>query len=116
MWLYFVERLILYWAGAREYGNQQKECAMSKATEERKLDTVESAIEAIRAGNLVIVVDDEDRENEGDFITAAANANPEVVNFMAKEGRGLICAPITEARAEALQLDLMVGKNTVLFF
>ena len=49
-----------------------------------------------------------------DFITAAANANPEVVNFMAKEGRGLICAPITEARAEALQLDLMVGKNTVL--
>ena len=87
---------------------------MSKAKEERKLDTVESAIEAIKAGKLVIVVDDEDRENEGDFITAAANANPEVVNFMAKEGRGLICAPITEARAEALQLDLMVGKNTVL--
>ena len=97
-----------------EYGSQQKECAMSKAMEERKLDTVESAIEAIKAGKLVIVVDDEDRENEGDFITAAANANPEVVNFMAKEGRGLICAPITEARAEALQLDLMVGKNTVL--
>ena len=97
-----------------EYGNQQKECTMSKAMEERKLDTVESAIEAIKAGKLVIVVDDEDRENEGDFITAAANANPEVVNFMAKEGRGLICAPITEARAEALQLDLMVGKNTVL--
>ena len=82
--------------------------------QERTLDTVESAIEAIKAGKLVIVVDDEDRENEGDFITAAANANPEVVNFMAKEGRGLICAPITEARAEALQLDLMVGKNTVL--
>ena len=109
-----MERLILYWAGAMEYGNQQKECTMSKAMEERKLDTVESAIEAIKAGKLVIVVDDEDRENEGDFITAAANANPEVVNFMAKEGRGLICAPITEARAEALQLDLMVGKNTVL--
>ena len=72
-----------------EYGNQQKECTMSKAMEERKLDTVESAIEAIKAGKLVIV-DDEDRENEGDFIAAAANANPEVVNFMAKEGRGLI--------------------------
>ena len=60
--------------------------------QERTLDTVESAIEAIRAGKLVIVVDDEDRENEGDFITAAANANPEVVNFMAKEGRGDLCS------------------------
>ena len=114
MWPSFVERLILYWVGAIDYGNQLKECATNKAMKERKLDTVESAIEAIKAGKLVIVVDDEDRENEGDFITAAANANPEVVNFMAKEGRGLICAPITEARAEALQLDLMVGKNTVL--
>jgi 3,4-dihydroxy 2-butanone 4-phosphate synthase/GTP cyclohydrolase II len=78
------------------------------------LDTIESAIEDIKHGKLVIVVDDEDRENEGDFITAARNATPEVINFMSKYGRGLICAPITQQRAEELQLDLMVSNNTAL--
>lgn len=78
------------------------------------LDTIESAIEDIKQGKLVIVVDDEDRENEGDFITAARNATPEVVNFMSKFGRGLICTPIAEQRADELQLDLMVNNNTAL--
>lgn len=78
------------------------------------LDTIESAIEDIRNGKLVIVVDDEDRENEGDFITAARNATPEMVNFMSKEGRGLICTPLLEDRCEELQLDLMVNNNTAL--
>lgn len=76
------------------------------------LNTIESAIDDIKKGKLVIVVDDEDRENEGDFVTAARNATPEVINFMSKEGRGLICAPITEQRANELELDLMVNKNT----
>jgi len=78
------------------------------------LDTIESAIEDIKQGKLVIVVDDEDRENEGDFITAAHNATPEVINFMSKYGRGLICAPITEERALQLKLELMVNDNTAL--
>ncbi len=78
------------------------------------LDTIESAILDIKHGKMVIVVDDEDRENEGDFITAAQNVTPEIINFMSKEGRGLICAPITEARADELQLDLMVNNNTAL--
>lgn len=78
------------------------------------LDTIESAIDAIKAGKLVIVVDDEDRENEGDFVTAARNVTPEIINFMSKEGRGLICTPITEARADELQLELMVHNNTAL--
>ena len=78
------------------------------------LDTIESAIKDIKKGKLVIVVDDEDRENEGDFITAARNATPEVINFMSKHGRGLICAPITQQRADELQLELMVDKNTAL--
>lgn len=82
--------------------------------EERILDKIEDAIADIKAGKLVIVVDDEDRENEGDFITAARNVTPEIINFMAKEGRGLICAPLLEDRCEELGLDLMVGKNTVL--
>jgi len=77
-------------------------------------DSIESAIADIRAGKLVIVVDDEDRENEGDFITAAQNATPEVVNFMATHGRGLICTPLTEQRCEELGLDLMVQDNTAL--
>ena len=81
---------------------------------ESKFDTIESAIADIRAGKLVIVVDDEDRENEGDFITAARNATPEVVNFMATHGRGLICTPLTEERCEQLGLDLMVQDNTAL--
>ena len=76
------------------------------------LNTIEEAIEDIRNGKVVIVVDDEDRENEGDFLTAARNMTPELVNFMAKEGRGLICVPLTEERCEELALDMMVGKNT----
>jgi 3,4-dihydroxy 2-butanone 4-phosphate synthase/GTP cyclohydrolase II len=78
------------------------------------LDTIESAIEDIKQGKLVIVVDDEDRENEGDFITAARNVTPEIINFMSKEGRGLICVPITEERTDELKLELMVSKNTAL--
>lgn len=79
------------------------------------LNRIEEAIEDIKAGKMVIVVDDEDRENEGDFVTAAANATPEVVNFMAKHGRGLICVPLTVDRCKDLQLNLMVGKNTATF-
>jgi 3,4-dihydroxy 2-butanone 4-phosphate synthase/GTP cyclohydrolase II len=76
------------------------------------LDSIESALEDLRKGKLIIVVDDEDRENEGDFVTAAGNVTPDIINFMSKEGRGLICAPLTEERADELQLDLMVNKNT----
>ena len=79
------------------------------------LNTIEEAIEDIKNGKVVIVVDDEDRENEGDFITAAANATPEVINFMATHGRGLICAPLTEERCDELNLELMVGKNTAAY-
>ncbi len=82
--------------------------------EQRTLDTVEEAIEAIRQGQLVIVVDDEERENEGDFITAARNVTPEIVNFMAKYGRGLICVALTEERCEELRLDPMVPESTAL--
>lgn len=78
------------------------------------LDRIEDAIEDIRRGKLVIVVDDENRENEGDFITAAANVTPEIINFMSIHGRGLICAPLLEDRCEELGLDLMVGNNTAL--
>jgi len=78
------------------------------------LSSIESAIEAIKKGKLVIVVDDEDRENEGDFITAARNVTPAVINFMSKEGRGLICAPLVEDRCDELGLELMVNKNTAL--
>lgn len=78
------------------------------------LDTIESAIADIRAGKLVIVVDDEDRENEGDFITAAHNVTPEVINFMSKHGRGLICAPLLEDRCDELGLEVMVNNNTAL--
>ncbi len=78
------------------------------------LDTIESALEDLRKGKLLIVVDDEDRENEGDFITAARNVTPEVINFMSKFGRGLICAPLTEQRCDELRLNLMVENNTVL--
>ncbi|HVX27483.1 MAG TPA: bifunctional 3,4-dihydroxy-2-butanone-4-phosphate synthase/GTP cyclohydrolase II [Parafilimonas sp.] len=78
------------------------------------LNSIESAIEDIKQGKLVIVVDDEDRENEGDFITAAKNVTPEIINFMSKEGRGLICVPMNEERADELKLDLMVTNNTAL--
>jgi 3,4-dihydroxy 2-butanone 4-phosphate synthase / GTP cyclohydrolase II len=78
------------------------------------LDSIESAINDIRNGKMVIVVDDEDRENEGDFITAARNVTPEVINFMSKYGRGLICAPLPEDRCDELALELMVNNNTAL--
>ncbi|HYJ62552.1 MAG TPA: bifunctional 3,4-dihydroxy-2-butanone-4-phosphate synthase/GTP cyclohydrolase II [Parafilimonas sp.] len=78
------------------------------------LNSIESAIEDIKRGKLVIVVDDEDRENEGDFITAAHNVTPEIINFMSKQGRGLICVPMNEERADELKLDLMVTNNTAL--
>jgi len=79
-----------------------------------KLNTIEEGIEDIKNGKLLIVVDDEDRENEGDFICSAELITPEIVNFMAKHGRGLICTALPEERCEELQLDLMVGINTSL--
>jgi 3,4-dihydroxy 2-butanone 4-phosphate synthase / GTP cyclohydrolase II len=82
--------------------------------EDIKLDRIEEAIKSIKNGEVIIVVDDEDRENEGDFICAAEAISPEIVNFMATHGRGLICTPITEERCDELELDLMVGKNTAL--
>jgi 3,4-dihydroxy 2-butanone 4-phosphate synthase/GTP cyclohydrolase II len=77
-----------------------------------KLNTIEEALTDIKNGKVVIVVDDEDRENEGDFITAARNVTPEVINFMATHGRGLICAAVTEEQAKNLQLEMMVSNNT----
>lgn len=77
-------------------------------------NTIEEAIEDIKNGKIIIVVDDEDRENEGDFLTAARNVTPEVINFMAREGRGLICAPLTDIRCAELKLELMVNDNTTL--
>jgi 3,4-dihydroxy 2-butanone 4-phosphate synthase/GTP cyclohydrolase II len=79
------------------------------------LDPIEDAIEAIKNGDVIIVVDDEDRENEGDFVCAAEKVTPEIINFMATHGRGLICAPLIEDRCEQLGLDLMVGSNTAVF-
>jgi len=78
----------------------------------KMLNTVQEAIEDIRNGKIIIVVDDENRENEGDFLTAARNATPEAVNFMISHGRGLVCAPITKKRAKELDLELMVSHNT----
>ncbi|HEU4718754.1 MAG TPA: bifunctional 3,4-dihydroxy-2-butanone-4-phosphate synthase/GTP cyclohydrolase II [Bacteroidia bacterium] len=78
------------------------------------LNSIEEAIADIKAGKVVIVVDDEDRENEGDFITAAGNVTPEIINFMATHGRGLICAPLTDERADQLGLELMVRENSSL--
>jgi len=89
-------------------GNQQNDNIL-------KLNTIEEAIEDIRNGKIIIVVDDEDRENEGDFIVAAEKITPEIVNFMATHGRGLICASIPEERCDELDLHLMVGKNTATF-
>jgi 3,4-dihydroxy 2-butanone 4-phosphate synthase/GTP cyclohydrolase II len=84
------------------------------ATSSRPFSTIEEAIEDIKQGKLVIVVDDEDRENEGDFIGAAHCVTPEMINFMSKYGRGLICAPLIEDRCDELKLDLMVNDNTAL--
>jgi len=77
-----------------------------------RLNTIEEAIEDIRQGKVIIVVDDEDRENEGDFLAAAEKATPEMINFMAMHGRGLICAPLTEKRCAELELNSMVANNT----
>src|SRR6201991_4971892 len=76
------------------------------------LNTIQEAIDDIKAGKIIIVVDDEDRENEGDFLTAARFATPEAVNFMVNYGRGLVCAPITQQRATELELEPMVSQNT----
>lgn len=80
-----------------------------------KLNTIEEALEDIKAGKVVIVVDDEDRENEGDFVTAAENVSTEIINFMATHGRGLICAPLVEDRCDELGLDLMVQSNSAAY-
>jgi 3,4-dihydroxy 2-butanone 4-phosphate synthase / GTP cyclohydrolase II len=85
---------------------------MNKDTTAIRLDSIEDAIADIRDGKIVVVVDDEDRENEGDLICAAETITPEIVNFMVKEGRGLMCAPLTAARCDELGLEMMVGNNT----
>lgn len=77
-----------------------------------QLHSIEAALADLKAGKIIIVVDDEDRENEGDFLMAAEKVTPEAINFMAREGRGLICTPITDAIAKRLNLDLMVTKNS----
>ncbi len=87
---------------------------VTNTTNKMKLNTIQEAIEDIRQGKVIIVVDDEDRENEGDFIAAAEKVTPEMINFMATHGRGLICAPLTKDRCEELNLDMMVQNNTVL--
>ncbi len=86
----------------------------TEMSSEIKLNTIPEAIEAIKAGKIIIVIDDENRENEGDFIAAAEKATPEMINFMAQYGRGLICAPLTEDRCEELELNMMVQNNTVM--
>ena len=86
----------------------------SHKTQKIKLNSIEEAINDIRLGKVIIVVDDENRENEGDFIAAAEKVTPEMINFMAAQGRGLICAPLTENRCEELDLTMMVKNNTVL--
>ncbi len=79
-----------------------------------QFNTIEEAIEAIRAGEVIIIVDDEDRENEGDFVCAAEKTTPDIVNFMVRHGRGMVCVPLTEERMDQLQLGMMVDGNTAL--
>jgi 3,4-dihydroxy 2-butanone 4-phosphate synthase/GTP cyclohydrolase II len=79
-----------------------------------QFNTIDEAIEAIRAGEVIIIVDDEDRENEGDFVCAAEKTTPEIVNFMVRQGRGMVCVPLTEERMDELQLGMMVDGNTAL--
>ncbi len=86
--------------------------SQESTTTDTRLDTIEEAIEAIKGGEVIVVVDDEDRENEGDLICAASCVTPEIVNFMAREARGLICMALTEDRCVELGLELMVGNNT----
>jgi len=83
--------------------------------EDKTTVSVEAALEAVRAGRMIIIVDDEDRENEGDLMVAAEKTTPEIVNFMARHGRGLVCLPLTRERLEELQLPLMVNENTARF-
>ena len=85
---------------------------LNKKNTKSVLNTIPEAIEAIKNGQVIIVVDDEDRENEGDFIAAASSITPEIINFMATHGRGLICTPLTESRCRELHLEMMVGNNT----
>ena len=85
---------------------------MIKDEKDIKLNTISEAIEDIKAGKVIIVVDDENRENEGDFLAAAEKVTPEMINFMATHGRGLICCPLTEKRCKKLNLNMMVGNNT----
>ncbi len=92
-------------------GNQPEE----QKNDTFSFNTIDEAVEDIRNGKIIIVVDDEDRENEGDFVAAAQLITPDKVNFMAKHGRGLICAALTEERCEELELNLMVGKNTSMY-
>lgn len=92
-------------------GNHQND---TEANEKFQINTIEEAIDDIRQGKVIIVVDDEDRENEGDFICAAECVTPEIINFMATHGRGLICAPVDEKRADELELNMMVSSNTAL--
>lgn len=80
-----------------------------------KLNTIPEAIEALKEGKVIIVVDDENRENEGDFITTAEAASPEVINFMITHGRGLVCAPLTDQRCKTLELHQMVQRNTAAY-
>src|SRR5690606_9778199 len=87
---------------------------METITNKITLNTISEALDDLRNGKVIIVVDDEDRENEGDFIAAAESVTPEMINFMAKHGRGLICAPLTIDRCKELDLQLMVTHNTVL--
>ena len=90
------------------FGNEHNETPKS----EFQLNSIEEALEDIAQGKVVIVVDDEDRENEGDFVAAAELVSPEMINFMATHGRGLICTPLTENRCKELQLGMMVNNNT----
>ena len=85
------------------------------STRSSQLNTIEEALEDLKLGKVIIVVDDEDRENEGDFLCTAQSATPEVINFMATHGRGLVCAPLTQERCKKLGLDLMVGHNTAIY-
>ncbi len=97
------------------YGNQPNvpDANPNAPTDQRlQLNTIEEAVADIRAGKIIIVVDDEDRENEGDFVCAAERVTPEVINFMATYGRGLICTPIEEEKADRLGLTKMVEANT----
>lgn len=86
--------------------------ATTTAQDKIKLDRIEDAIEDIKNGKVIIVVDDENRENEGDFLASAQSITPEIINFMATHGRGLICAPLTESRCKELELDMMVTNNS----